>query len=125
MANNIKARDVRSSYEALRKRVEALHRKAASSRDYTAIMFCDLANSTASTSKRDQVISHLKTYRHNAEIYEQVKKLNGQIVKSLGDGVLATFRIDEPKDIAMPLNAAVRIQKHFDQLNRDIIEEEC
>jgi adenylate cyclase len=87
-------------------------------------MFSDLAGSTAYKSQRDQVISLIKTYRHNAEIEEQVEKYRGQVIKSLGDGVLSTFSIEEPEDIALPVNAAIRIQKHFKLLNHGVGDEE-
>lgn len=117
------AQDIRTAYEDLRNRIKELHNKAASG-SQTAIMFCDLANSTAYKHRRNQVASLLKTYHHNAEIQDQVRKFSGQVVKSLGDGILATFRIDEPDDIALPLNAATRIQKAFERLNKDLAEDE-
>jgi class 3 adenylate cyclase len=116
--------DIRVTYEDLRKRIKHLQESTTSSGQQTAIMFCDLAKSTAYKSQRDQVVSLIKTYRHNAEVQESVKKLSGQVVKSLGDGILATFKVEDPEDIALPLNAAIRIQKQFERLNRDIVEEE-
>ncbi len=116
--------DVRQDYETLRKRIEELHKSSLSGTGQTAVMFCDLASSTAYKSQREQVSSLLKTYRHNSEIQTQVKRFNGQVVKNLGDGILAVFKIDEPDDAALPLNAAIRIQKHFDAQNTNLSEDE-
>lgn len=114
--------DIRSTYDTLRTRIEDLYHRSQPA--LTAVMFSDLAGSTAYKSQRDQVISLIKTYRHNAEIEEQVEKYQGHVIKSLGDGVLSTFSIEEPEDIALPVNAAIRIQKHFKLLNRGVGDEE-
>src|SRR5947209_4918513 len=114
--------DIRSTYDDLRSRIEDLYRR--SQPKLTAVMFSDLAGSTAYKSQRDQVVSLIKTYRHNAEIEEQVEKFRGQVIKSLGDGILSTFSIEEPEDIALPINAAIRIQKHFNIINQHVGNEE-
>jgi class 3 adenylate cyclase len=114
--------DIRSAYEQIRAQIETLHKESLQHK--TAVMFSDLAGSTAYKSQRDQVVSLLKTYRHNSEIEEQVEKFRGEVVKSLGDGILSTFHVDEPDDIVQPIQAAIRIQKHFALFNRNVTEDE-
>lgn len=118
----MKKADIRTTYDDLRIRIEDLYRQSASRQ--TAVMFSDLVGSTAYKSQRDQVLSLIKTYRHNAEIEEQVEKLGGRVIKSLGDGVLSTFSIDQPEDIALPVNAAIRIQNHFHSINEHVGQDE-
>lgn len=115
--------DIQSSYEDLRRRIEEFHEKAVSG-THTAVLFADLAGSTEYKSQRDLVSSLLKVYRHNEEILAQVTKTGGRVVKSLGDGIMATFDIKEPDDIIDPLKAATVIQKHFERANRDVRDDE-
>jgi len=119
-----KAKQLEQSYGILRKKIEEFHRQSASSEKKTAILFADLAGSTVYKSQRDLISSLLKVYRHNEEIRTQVRKFNGEVVKWLGDGVMATFSIDESDDIALPLQAIIIIQKHFENTNKHVREDE-
>jgi class 3 adenylate cyclase len=87
-------------------------------------MFADLAGSTAYKSERELVSSLLKVYIHNMEIQDRVRKHNGTVIKNLGDGILATFTIEESSDISFPLDAAARIQRTFFNYNAGLTDSE-
>lgn len=72
----------------------------------TAVLFFDFVGSTEYKSRRELASSLFKIFIHNSEIEKQIIKHKGNVIKSLGDGVLATFIINKPQDIETPLKAA-------------------
>lgn len=117
-------KDIQKTYSELTKQIEDLHKRSITSESLTAIMFCDLKGSTNYKSHRELVTSLIKIYRHNTEIQTQVKKFNGMVIKSLGDGLMATFQVNEPDDISMPVECSVRIQRRFHSMNQNLNDDE-
>lgn len=120
----MKRDDIQQYYQELRQRIEELHQKSISGHSRTAVLFSDLCGSTAYKNRREIITSLVKIYRHNAEAQDQVEKFGGRLIKSLGDGVMAAFEINEPDDISMVIDAAVRIQRRFASFNFNLGEEE-
>lgn len=57
-----------------------------------AIMFTDIANSTAFTQQHGDEESHKMVSAHNAIVREALRKYTGHEVKHMGDGIMAVFR---------------------------------
>jgi adenylate cyclase len=74
-----------------------------------AVMFADLCDSTAYKLERGDSEGLIKTYRHNTIVIAAVAKAGGNIVKFIGDEVMATF--DQPDACDRALEAALEIQK--------------
>lgn len=112
--------DIKVLLENLRKKIEE---NRIAGKKY-AIVFCDLVGSTEYKSGREITTSLIKVFRHNAEVEEQVTRQNGKMIKSLGDGILATFEINKPDDIICPLEAAINTMQSFTVFNKNIIDSE-
>ncbi|MGC4102097.1 adenylate/guanylate cyclase domain-containing protein [Ferruginibacter sp.] len=110
--------------DKIKTEIEKLHRETLAKNNQTIVMFCDLVNSTAYKSKRELLTSLIKVFRHNSELDKHIRKNHGTIVKSLGDGVLATFKIDDPEDIIFPIQAAIQINQAFKNFNSLLNDDE-
>lgn len=89
----------------------------------TLIMFADLANSTLYKQQRPYVMGLQKTRLHNKIVTKAIEKQGGQVVKYLGDGVLARFDLGEDVHLGFKaLNAAIDIQETLSDYNSKITD---
>ncbi|MFL5320172.1 MAG: DUF5939 domain-containing protein [Myxococcaceae bacterium] len=79
------------------------------------ILFTDLVGSTRMYASRGDPGAFADVKRHFTEIYEEVKKQHGVIVKTIGDATMAAFR-----DPVAALEAAVAIQRRFYEGRTDL-----
>lgn len=79
------------------------------------ILFADMVGSTEYKVTRDLLSWLHKTALHNGTISDTIKEFGGQVVKYIGDEVMATFRADDQAHQA--INAAIKIQEKFNCLN--------
>lgn len=75
---------------------------------FRAIMFTDLKDSTATTSRLGDAKALHFVHIHNALTRNALRQYNGHEVKHLGDGIMATFR-----SAVNAVECAVSIQKAF------------
>jgi len=89
--------------------------------DKTVIFFADLANSTLYKQQRPFVLGLNKTRIHNQLITEIVKNYKGEVVKYIGDAVLARFDLGQNEhDAYLAINAAIAIQEKLHEYNKPI-----
>jgi class 3 adenylate cyclase len=67
------------------------HRPAASDRVLATVLFTDIVDSTTRAAQLGDSEWRALLERHNAAAREQIERHRGRFVKSLGDGLLATF----------------------------------
>jgi class 3 adenylate cyclase len=78
------------------------------------IVFTDMVGSTVFYSTRGDPDAFMEVKRHFAEIYEEVRRHDGAVVKTIGDAAMAAFA--HPLD---GLRAAAAIQKRFHDARTD------
>lgn len=76
------------------------------------VMFTDLKGSTAIADTQGDLAHRSIIKQHNDIVFPIIKKHQGILVKTMGDGTMSYF--DKPQD---SLRAAVDIQKSIDQFN--------
>ncbi len=79
------------------------------------ILFADLVGSTEFKTKTDLVLGLKKTYIHNSIITDIVEK-NGEVVKYIGDEVMAIFKSENHCQEACQV--AIEIQKAIEKTNK-------
>ncbi len=79
------------------------------------ILFTDVVGSTKLYATRGDPGAFMDVKRHFTEIYEEVKKEGGAIVKTIGDAAMAAF-----VDPVRALRAAREIHRHFPPGRRDL-----
>ncbi|QPF87785.1 adenylate/guanylate cyclase domain-containing protein [Bradyrhizobium genosp. L] len=84
---------------------------------HAAILICDLRDFTKISDNwpRDDVIELLNDYFD--AVSEPVAKYGGEILKFMGDGLLAIFPLDEPKACANLLHAVTEARRAMTALN--------
>ena len=60
-------------------------------RTLTTILFTDIVDSTASAAALGDAVWRVRLDEHDAFVLRQLERFDGRFVKSLGDGILATF----------------------------------
>ncbi|ACY15848.1 SUMF1/EgtB/PvdO family nonheme iron enzyme [Haliangium ochraceum] len=73
---------------------------------FSAVLFTDIAGSTAYFTKKGDLAGRLMVQRHDDLLFPIVEELGGRVVKTTGDGMLAAF--DESRQAC---EAAVRMQQ--------------
>ncbi len=83
---------------------------------HAAILVCDLRNFTAISSShtRDEVIEYLNSYFD--AMAGPIERHGGEILKFMGDGLLAVFPLSNPDACADLLNALREAEKAIDEL---------
>jgi adenylate cyclase len=83
-----------------------------------AIWTCDMRGFTEISERwpRDEVIEHLNEYFDTMAI--PVEKHGGEILKFIGDAMLAVFPLDKPDACGRALQAAIEARAAMDTLNR-------
>ena len=94
----------------------SIHDDLEKKRKPATILFADLVGSTSYKLKKRPIEAEAKIYLHNETVTELVNDCNGDVVKYLGDGVMAKFEGNEAEVNAV--NAASKIQKVFDRYNK-------
>jgi class 3 adenylate cyclase len=112
--------DPRIVYDQLRTHIAELHANA----PQVAVLFADLVSSTEYKAQRELITALLKVHIHNSEIENHIRDAGGIVVKSLGDGVMATFALDDRGGVARAVDAAVGAQREFATMNRRVIAAE-
>ena len=81
-----------------------------------AILFIDMSDSTSMKEKEPEV-SWLSTYAWFFDLVaDSVRESGGEIVKYLGDGVMAYYDLE---NVANAINAAIAVQEALKEANRD------
>ena len=84
----------------------------------SAILFADLCNSTSIKLKMGFYEGLNLTRVHNEIITDIIHSFEGEVVKYIGDCVMARFNYNSPKEITLhPINAAIRIQEELRAYN--------
>ena len=76
------------------------------------VVFTDIQGSTAYFEEHGDAAGLLMVHNCNRTVREAVEKRGGQIIKSIGDGMLATFT-----DAAAAVNASINIQTILSEVN--------
>lgn len=84
----------------------SISRLISKSRKPVTIMFTDIVDSTRLWDTRGDVKGRLLVDQHNRLIFPVIKKFHGNVVKTIGDSVMASFAV--PEDA---LRAAIGIQQ--------------
>lgn len=71
-----------------------------------AVMFCDIVGSTSFFERRGDLEGRAMLQRYNRLMFPIIKNHNGDIIKTLGDGILASFT-----DPAVACQAAIDMQQ--------------
>lgn len=87
--------------------------------DNLAILITDIVGFTESTVKQTRSEQRQMMSRHNRIMHPLISRFRGRLVKSFGDGVLATFR--SPTNA---LRCAMAIQDALTDHNRSVLESE-
>ena len=119
-----------NSLKMKRKPLETFLDSAAKLEDYfrnkadkTVIFFADLVGSTLYKQQRPFVMGLNKTRIHNQIITEIVRKHKGEVVKYIGDAVLARFDMKQNEnDAYLAISAAIEIQEKLHEYNGPVIE---
>ncbi len=91
--------------------------------DKTVIFFADMVGSTLYKQQRPFVMGLNKTRLHNQIITGIVKKHKGEVVKYIGDAVLARFDMKQNEnDAYIAINAAIEIQEKLHEYNEPVID---
>lgn len=80
-----------------------------------AILFTDLAGSTALYSRRGDTIAYSLVRHHFDHLFTVVDDCNGVVIKTIGDAIMAAFT--EPADA---LRAAILMHRELAQLNQQL-----
>jgi adenylate cyclase len=83
-----------------------------------AIWTCDMRGFTEISERwpRDEVIDHLNEYFDTMAV--PVERHGGEILKFIGDAMLAVFPLDKPDACGRALKAAIEARRAMDALNR-------
>jgi class 3 adenylate cyclase len=92
-----------------------VRRPVVSDRVLATVLFTDIVGSTERAAKLGDSTWRALLERHDALAREQVERYRGRFVKSLGDGMLATF--DGP---SRAISSAIAIREAVRELNLDI-----
>ena len=92
-----------------------IRRPAPSDRVLATVLFTDIVGSTDRAAELGDSAWRALLERHDALVREQVERHRGRFVKSLGDGMLATF--DGP---SRAINAAIAIRDGVRQLDLEV-----
>jgi class 3 adenylate cyclase len=84
-------------------------REIGKNKRFVAVLFADLCDSTSYKINRGDADGLLKTYMHNSIVGDAVTRHKGDIIKYIGDEVMATF--DGNSAIENAVRAAVEIQR--------------
>ena len=76
------------------------------------VVFTDIQGSTAYFEEHGDAAGLLMVHNCNRTVREAVEKRGGQIIKSIGDGMLATFT-----DAAAAVNASINMQTILSEVN--------
>lgn len=89
----------------------------------TVILFADLADSTRYKQMRRFAMGLMRTRHHNEIVAKWITKNSGEVVKYMGDGVLARWDYESGHGaMHRPLNAAIRIQEELQKVNEEITD---
>lgn len=78
------------------------------------VMFTDLKGSTSIAESSGDLASHTLIKQHNEILFPLIKKNNGVLVKTMGDGTLSYF--ENPQDA---VRSAIQIQRDIDKYNTE------
>jgi class 3 adenylate cyclase len=92
-----------------------MRRSVVTDRLLATVLFTDIAGSTERVAELGDSAWRALLERHDALVHEQVERHRGRLVKSLGDGVLATF--DGP---SRAISSAIAIRNGVRNLDLDI-----
>jgi class 3 adenylate cyclase len=95
--------------------VTGARQRAVSDRVLATVLFTDIVGSTERAAELGDRAWRTLLERHDAVVREQVNRHRGRLVKSLGDGMLATF--DGP---SRAISSAVAIRDDLHELNLEI-----
>jgi class 3 adenylate cyclase len=87
----------------------------------TVILFADLEGSTHYKTTHTFFESLRKIMTHNSVINDAIKENHGNVIKWLGDGIMASF---SEKDIVKSIKASLQIMKFFLEYNKDKSKED-
>src|ERR1700730_2466137 len=93
----------------LLKDIEGGRRQLGRNRRFVAVLFADLCDSTSYKINRGDVDGLIKTHAHNTIVGDAVGRNRGEIIKYIGDEVMATFSHDTA--ISDAVNAAIEMQR--------------
>lgn len=97
-------------YLAEKEKMDALFRKKFEK--ILTVMFTDLKGSTSMTEAVGDLASRMVIKHHNDIVFPTIKKNNGVLVKTIGDGTLSYFETAQDA-----VRAATQIQKGIDEFN--------
>src|SRR3954447_17266247 len=103
------------SAEEIERFLTGTRRRVISDRVLATVLFTDIVNSTTRAAELGDAAWRRLLERHDAIAREQVERHRGRFVKSLGDGLLATF--DGP---SRAINAALAIRDAVSELDLEI-----
>ena len=83
------------------------------------IMFCDVVGSTSYFERRGDLEGRAMLQRYNHLMFPIIKKHNGDIVKTLGDGILASF-----SDPEVACQAAIEMQQSLKNDNESKVQDD-
>jgi len=97
---------------------EQINGEIDSTNNFSVILFADLCNSTSIKLKMGFYEGLNLTRIHNKIITEIISNFNGEVVKYIGDCVMARFNYLSAKDVTPDaINAAIRIQEELRAYN--------
>lgn len=83
------------------------------------LMLADVVGSTRFYQKHGDVKGRVLIQRHNDTLFPLIQHRGGKVVKTIGDGIMATFA-----DPYAALTSAIAIQQHLWELNQEAAEED-
>jgi class 3 adenylate cyclase len=113
----------------LLKDIQDGRRQLGRNRRFVAVLFADLCDSTSYKINRGDVDGLIKTHAHNTIVGDAVGRHRGDIIKYIGDEVMATFYHETSHEIAISnaVNAAIEMQHDiaiYNQHTGDLPENE-
>lgn len=78
-----------------------------------SVMFTDIVGSTAYFDKSGDLKGRLMVQKHNNTLFPIIENYDGQIIKTIGDSIMAKF-----DDADKALSASIEIQNTLQELNR-------
>ncbi|MBW2703773.1 MAG: protein kinase [Deltaproteobacteria bacterium] len=88
--------------------------------EFTTILFSDIVGSTTFFEKHGDLAGRQRIERHNELLFPVIRLHSGTIVKTIGDGIMASF-----DDEDQAVEAAIGMQKALDAYNRACQEEDA
>lgn len=92
-------------------------RLAHNNKEPATILFSDLCDSTSYKFERGQLQGLAKSYVHNEAVMKAVEKYGGEVVKYIGDEVMAVFRGE--KGCCNAITAAIEVHSALSKYNDD------